>query len=143
MKLNFQGWGGLVNIFIVEDDLSLLGLYQKVFENTDHQISDIASNGQEAVEKYIKLSKKPDLIIMDHRMPIKNGLETTKEILHLDNHVKIIFASADKSINEKALSIGASSFLEKPFTISDLINEIERVIQVPRSILHHSNKESI
>ncbi len=50
--------------------------------------------------------KKPDIILMDHRMPKKNGIEASKEILKINGKTKIIFLSADSSIKEEVLSIG-------------------------------------
>ena len=62
---------------------------------------------------------------MDHRMPVKNGIEATKEILANSSEIKpkIIFASADKTIKEIALSIGATSFKDKTLiTVSSNIH---------------------
>ncbi len=61
-------------------------------------------------------------------MPIKNGLETTKEILKLNNHVKIIFISSYPDVKELALSIGAVLFIEKPFEFQELITSINNVL---------------
>jgi len=73
-------------------------------------------------------SDKPKVILMDHRMPKKNGIEASKEILKLDKNVKIIFTSADNSIKEEAHSIGAFSFKDKPFTVGDLIEDINNAL---------------
>ncbi len=61
-------------------------------------------------------------------MPKKNGIEATKEILQIDKNVKIIFISADDSIKEEVLSIGAFSFWDKPFMIESLINKINAAL---------------
>ncbi len=61
-------------------------------------------------------------------MPIKNGIEATKEILNSNNHSKIIFASADNLVKEIALSIGAFQFIEKPFKIHELVEKIKYVL---------------
>jgi two-component system chemotaxis response regulator CheY len=75
--------------------------------------------------------EKPDVILMDHRMPIKNGIEASKEIM--ENSIaakpKIIFASADKTVKEEAISIGVQSFKEKPFTLNNLFSNIEKVLK--------------
>ncbi|MBN1800453.1 MAG: response regulator [Candidatus Lokiarchaeota archaeon] len=118
---------GIVSIFIVEDDISLQNLYRMLFTSTGHNVLDIANNGMDAVEKFKAFNKKPEIIIMDHRMPIKNGIEATKEILKLHHNVKIIFASADISIREEALSIGATLFIEKPFDIQEVLNKIDSI----------------
>ena len=88
-----------------------------------------AKNGQEAVDMYKSFSNKPDIIIMDHRMPVKDGIEATKEILQINPKTKIIFASADNSVKEYAQSIGAISFKSKPFSNELLIKNIEKAGQ--------------
>jgi DNA-binding response OmpR family regulator len=72
--------------------------------------------------------EKPDIILMDHRIPLKSGIEAAKEILEFDNSVKIIFMSADTSIRDEALENGAVSFKEKPFSLERLFNNIQKVL---------------
>lgn len=89
---------------------------------------DIASNGVEAVEKFRHFPEKPHIILMDHRMPLKDGLETTKEIRQLSTKPRIIFISADIGIRETALDLGAVAFLVKPFIFENLIAIIRKAI---------------
>ena len=117
----------MVKIFIVDDDQSLQRLYTLILKETGFEIIDTAFNGKIAVEKFKKLKEKPDIILLDHRMPIKNGLDAMTEILHTNNHVKIIFASADITIKQKALSLGACAFLDKPFNMRKLLNMIQNI----------------
>jgi len=79
---------------------------------------------------YKSFPVKPDIILMDHRMPIKNGLDASREILEMDNHSMIILASADKSVRKEALSIGVLSFKDKPFTLQRLFNNIEKALSI-------------
>jgi two-component system chemotaxis response regulator CheY len=71
------------------------------------------------------MDEPPDIIIMDHRMPNKDGVETTKEILQINPNTKIIFASADTAVRDAALASGALSFLSKPFAVADLMDELK------------------
>ena len=66
---------------------------------------------------------------MDYRMPIKNGIDAAKEILQVDEHTKIIFTTADNSVNKEAFSIGVVNFMDKPFTIGQLIDNIKKEIK--------------
>ena len=93
----------MATILIVEDDKSTQRLYKMILETSGHQVIGTAYNGEEAVKLYRTILDKPDIILMDYRMPFKDGIETTKEILQLDinNHSKIIFLSADESIKKK------------------------------------------
>ncbi len=87
----------------------------------------MAKNGEEAVYMYKSFFKKPDITIMDHQMPLKCGLEATKEILEIDKHAKIIFISADETIKKLSYSIGARYFIKKPFEVKNLIKVINEV----------------
>jgi len=118
----------MVTIFIVDDDQSLQRLYILILTEAGFEIIDTALNGKVAVEKFLSFKEKPDIILMDHRMPIKNGLDAMSEILQIETHEKIIFASADISIKQKALSLGACEFIDKPFNMSKLLTTIQRVI---------------
>ena len=62
-------------------------------------------------------------------MPIKSGIEVSKEILQIDPNIKIIFISADITIKEEAFSIGAFSFWDKPFLIESLIEDIKKAFK--------------
>lgn len=64
-------------------------------------------------------------------MPMKNGIDASKEILKIDNTVKIIFISADSSIKEEVKSLGVISFKDKPISIDYLINNIKKAINAP------------
>jgi len=108
-----------------------------ILELNGFRVIGMAKNGQEAIEMYSLLSEKPDIILMDHRMPIKNGLEASKEILKMDNHAHIIFASADNSIKEEVYSMGILSFIDKPFSNQILIEEINKVLE--RSEFNENN----
>ncbi|MFX0042940.1 MAG: response regulator [Candidatus Hodarchaeota archaeon] len=118
-------------MFIVEDDKSLRLLYEKALNLNGHHVIATAKNGQEAVAMFKTFTEKPDVIIMDHRMPIKNGIDASKEIMENSSidKPKIIFASADKTIKEEAISIGVLSFKEKPFTLNNLFRNIEKALK--------------
>jgi len=119
----------MIKIFIVDDDHSLQRLYKLILSEAGFEIVDIAINGKDAIEKYKEFKIKPDLILMDHRMPIKNGLEAMTEILRINNHEKIILASADVSVKQKAISLGACGFLDKPFKMQELLKTIQQVVK--------------
>ena len=94
-----------------------------------YKVISSAENGVDAVNMFKDFSEKPDVILIDHRMPLKSGIEAAKEILELDNGIKIIFMSADSTVKEEALSNGAVSFKDKPFSLERLFNNIEKSVQ--------------
>ncbi|MHA2364427.1 MAG: response regulator [Candidatus Hodarchaeales archaeon] len=120
----------MVRILIVEDEPSIQFFYKKILTINGFEVAGVANNSEEAVSIYKSLNEKPDVILMDHRMPEKNGIDASREIFRISSNQKIIFVSADNSIKEEADSIGVFSFLEKPFNFEILINHINRAIKV-------------
>ena len=118
----------MVRVLIVEDDESLRDLYRIALKLKGHDVIGTAGDGNEAVDMFKNYQIKPDIILMDHRMPGKSGLEATKEILSMNGKSKVIFASADKSVREEAISLGASSFKPKPFTLEKLCSNIKKAM---------------
>jgi len=81
-----------------------------------HEVVGQAYNGEEAISQYRALQPPPDCVLMDHRMPLADGLTATRGIKELDPEARIIFASADVGIMEEASQAGAEAFLAKPFS---------------------------
>ena len=93
------------------------------------RVLGIANNGDEAIRMFRSFDEKPDIIILDYRMPIKNGIDALKEIILIDHNSRVIFASADKTIKEEVYSYGAIEFLDKPFTLQKLISTLNRCLK--------------
>ncbi len=75
------------------------------------------------------MTEKPVVIIMDQRMPIKDGVSATQEILKMDPGATIFFGSADLHIEKEALAAGAKGFLLKPFRIEELLEAIAEAVK--------------
>ncbi|MBY9010418.1 MAG: response regulator [Candidatus Lokiarchaeota archaeon] len=112
----------------MEDDLSLQKLYEMIISTFGFTVVGKANNGKEAIEKYHALTNKPDVILLDHRMPVQNGIDTALILLKLKNPPKIIFISADKSVRTRALALDGLTFIEKPFSVKALHNEIIKAL---------------
>ena len=80
-----------------------------------------AIHGGEALELYRK--EKPDLILMDLKMPIMDGLEATREIRKTDSEIPIIAltANAFDSDRQKSLDAGCTDYMSKPIIASELL----------------------
>ncbi len=118
----------MATIFTVDDDRDIMKIYRDVLQMKDHNIVAEALDGEEAVEIFKTMNKCPDIIIMDHRMPTKNGLEAMKDIREINPLQGIIFVTADEIAAKKAMNIGANSFVLKPFRMDNLFNAIETTL---------------
>ena len=88
-----------MKIFIVDDEKDILEFLSYNLEKEGYQVST-ALNGVLALGLAKKI--KPDLIILDVMMPVKDGFSTAKDIRGIDKNVPIIFLTA-KSMNEDTL----------------------------------------
>lgn len=104
-------------ILIVEDQISNQMILTKYLQNMNYKNIDIASNGQDAVTRVMDRSRKYDLILMDIMMPVMDGIESSKQILKIDNTHIIICISADISTSrEQCDIIGIKELISKPVT---------------------------
>ena len=85
-----------------------------------------AESGDEAIEK-MKTSPA-DIVILDIKMPRKDGLETLKELKKLNPSSKVIIATGYKStdIAQEAMRIGASDYIVKPFNRDNIRKVVEK-----------------
>ena len=107
----------MTSVFIVDDDQSLHAIYQLILERVGFTEFIFASNGKEAVEKFKELNQSPDVILMDHRMPLMSGIDALSEILDYNKNAQVIFVSADEAVREQTIALGARDFIKKPFDI--------------------------
>lgn len=118
-------------VFVVEDEDFIRELYHEVFESRGITVFS-ARSGDEAVKIFPTLRFRPDAVIMDHRMPGKDGIETTKELLRMSPGLPIIFSSADENVRQQALEAGAVSFWAKPFPVGLLVNAMLDMIEAKK-----------
>jgi CheY-like chemotaxis protein len=117
---------------IVDDDVAIQELCKLVLEDNGYEVKT-ALNGEEALSLYKELmndKRKPDIVIMDYRMPVMNGIEATKAILSLDNKARIIFVSADATIFEEVVTLGVMKMKLKPIDMKRLILNIKTQLTI-------------
>lgn len=119
----------MLSIMIVDDEEMLHELYGKLLELKDSQVIASAYNGVEAVKMYMDMETRPDLVLMDHRMPVMNGIEAMKRILEMDPSAQIVFLTADAAVAEHAIAMGAADVLLKPFRMDVLHKAVEVVAE--------------
>jgi len=113
-------------LLLADDDGVVLATFGKGLRDAGYEILETDS-GEQAVQ--LALSEKPDLAILDVRMPGINGLDAARELKDLG--VPVIFLSAydDKEIVDTALAHGALGYLVKPIDVPRVIPTIEAAIQ--------------
>lgn len=110
-------------ILVVDDDLVVLATISMALRRAGYQVVQ-ADCGERAIEA--ARSEKPDLAILDMRMPGMCGIDVA-EVLKKEKLVPFIFLSAfsDKEIVQDASAAGALGYVVKPIEISRLVPAIE------------------
>jgi two-component system, response regulator, stage 0 sporulation protein F len=112
-------------VLIVDDDRNLRRLYKTELEAEGYE-TILAANGREAVE--MLALKVPDVIVMDARMPIMDGLEAMACILAKNRKIPIILNTAYSSYLDNYLTWAADACLIKCSDLQPLKNKIREVI---------------
>ncbi len=119
-----------ITVFLADDHTIVRQGLAKLLEGEPYlKVVGGAQNGREAVKKVESL--KPDIVIMDISMPLLNGIEATRQIKKISPQTKVIILSMhchDRYISE-LFSYGASGYLVKDCTGSDIIKGISAVIR--------------
>lgn len=121
-------------LMIVDDSNIIRNRIERSFSNSDIKIIATASNGVEALDKFMAM--KPDLITMDLTMPQMDGLECIKKIVAHGTGVSILVVSAlsDKATGLQALQHGARGFICKPFSEEELATALNRLIAMKNRV---------
>ncbi len=114
-------------VLIVDDAAFMRSSLMLILKDTDYEIVGEAENGRVALKKINTL--KPDIVLLDITMPEMDGLECLKEISKLENKpiVIMISAMAQKENVIKAISLGAKSFIVKPFNNEEVLSTINKL----------------
>ena len=115
-------------IVIVEDIEINYILLKKQMRNTGAEIIWL-KNGTEIID-YVKANKKLDLILMDVRMPIMNGIEATKILKKIKPSIPIIMQTACVMGNdcEDIEDSGCDDYIYKPIIAEKLLMKIDKLI---------------
>jgi CheY-like chemotaxis protein len=131
-----------MRVLIAEDDRDTALVYKRALEERNHQVVT-THNGEDCLEIYhqelqnvapktlqeTSMHTQPfDAVILDYKIPKRNGMEVAKEILVLNTHQRIIFASAfvrETLVDSVKQLKQVVELLQKPFGEDALIDTIE------------------
>ncbi len=119
----------MAKIVIAEDEPDIRELIAFTLRFAGHEVVT-GANGQEGYE--LAKQHKPDLIMLDVRMPKLTGYEACQRIKSEPDiaHIPVIFLSAkgQESEIEQGLSVGAEQYLLKPFAPDQLTQQVREVL---------------
>ncbi|MEA3490226.1 MAG: response regulator [Candidatus Omnitrophota bacterium] len=106
-------------ILVIDDEIEICDLLEKFLTRKEYEVIT-ATSAVEGIKK-IK-AEKPDVVLLDIRMPEMNGVEAIKKIREIDKDIGIIMATAvmDEKIAQETVKLGAADYIVKPFDLDYL-----------------------
>lgn len=133
-----------MNLLIIDDNPNQLYSLDIALKTKGHCVI-LAGSGTEALEKLHENESRIDVVLTDYAMPGMTGLELLCHIQKDYESLPVIMMTAygKKELVIAALQNGCAGYVEKPFTLEELIPEIERVVSMaPRKTLIGDQKRS-
>ena len=113
-----------VKVVIAEDEAIIRLDLRETLENSGYEVVADTGRGDEAIE--LVSEHKPDVVILDVKMPGMDGIQVAREIAAAeDTAVVILTAFSQRELIDEAVDAGALAYLVKPYQQSDLIPAIE------------------
>lgn len=114
-------------VLIAEDEALIRLDLAEMLRDEGYEVVGEAGDGQEAVD--LAESLRPDLVIMDVKMPRRDGIDAAAEIATKRiAPIVVLTAFSQRDLVERARDAGAMAYLVKPFSISDLVPAIELAV---------------
>lgn len=112
------------SVLIVDDSEFMRSLLREILEG-QHEVVAEAENGVEAVELHGQ--HRPDVVMMDIAMPIRNGIEATAEIKEASPETTVIMCTSaeQEEMMKEAIRAGADGYATKPFQKPSILKAIE------------------
>jgi AmiR/NasT family two-component response regulator len=111
-------------IMVIDDEPIIRMDIKEMLESENYQVVAEGKNGEEAVELAYK--HKPDMIIMDVKMPVMDGLKASAIIRKIsDCSILLLTAYSQKELVQEAKAAGVTAYLVKPISEDDLIPAVE------------------
>lgn len=116
-------------IYLIEDDPSQLESVESLLDFKGYVVKSFKSAEDFLNAKDIE---RPSILISDIHLPSQSGVELYKELLKRSIDIPVIFISGESTIQQSvdAMKQGAIEFLVKPFDINDLLNAIDKSINI-------------
>ena len=121
------------SLLIVDDDRSIIRIFQRCFENSDITVLSAVS-GAEALRVMNDLS--PDVVILDIMLPDESGLATGEEIHRLNPAIPIVFITASQTCDTaiESMRLGAMDYLIKPLDMAKIREVVGHAVGISKLI---------
>ncbi|MCP5454945.1 MAG: response regulator transcription factor [Thermotogae bacterium] len=117
----------MFNILVVEDDKSISRLLELELKHEGYNVK-VAEDGEKALNFYETF--KPDVILLDIMIPLRNGFEVAEAIRRYDKDVGIIMLTAKGELDDKIAGLkNSDDYITKPFEIEEVFARIYSLLR--------------
>lgn len=117
----------MAKILVIDDEKSIRDTLKEILEYEEHQV-DLAADGDEGLTLFNE--NKYDIVLLDIKMPQKDGIEVLEEIFKINYEIPVIMISGHGNIDTAVETIkkGAYDFIEKPLDLNRLLVTIRNAM---------------
>lgn len=118
-------------ILIADDHTSMRRALHNIFKHYDRwEVCGEAADGNEAVDAAVAL--KPDLVLLDYKMPNKDGIEAASEIKQQLPEIPIVIFTLAKTsqLEERARQVGVRAVVSKEQGITELLHTVDEEVHL-------------
>jgi two-component system, response regulator PdtaR len=125
--------GRHLRVLLVEDDAETRGMLRELLEGESIVVVGEAGDGSEAI--LLAEEHEPDVLVMDLRIPVMDGIEATRIIAssHPSTRVVILSSFEDRDLRQAAADAGASAYVVKGSSSEPILEAVIRAADPPES----------
>lgn len=120
----------MIDVLVVDDEVAIAKLIKFVLESNGYEVR-IADDGEAAISAI--RDKKPDLVVLDLMLPTISGFDVLQNIREsmgiTDLPVIVLTCRGQKEDRDKAIKLGATEYLTKPFSPTSLVNTLKIYVE--------------
>ena len=120
-------------ILVADDDGAIRGVLRELLEEEGYDVSEAAGGADVQAALAGSNGARPDLVLMDVRMPDKGGLDVLRETARPEggSHLPVIIMTAfgGSSVAIEAMQLGAYDYITKPFDLEDVLLTVQRFFE--------------
>ncbi|MGE5412268.1 MAG: response regulator [Clostridiales bacterium] len=117
------------SILIVDDDVNLCTILREELTEIGYNANSV--NSADAVFEFLSSGRQVDLILLDLKMPVRDGFYVLETLRAKKMNIKVIVLTAYADVKSAidSAKMGASDFISKPYDFDELLITIRKVLQ--------------
>src|SRR3954467_13650070 len=119
-----------MRILVVDDERAVRESLRRALTLDGYEV-ELASDGEEALERIASPTPEPDAVILDVLMPRVNGLEVCRRLRAAGNRIPVLMLTARDQVEDRVegLDAGADEHVVKPFALEELLARVRALLR--------------